>query len=127
MDGALSDKAPSPPPSRGTKQAGSKARPFEHRDVRVRAGPACAAATRKTARSRKDRAAAVPGRAGYSPESTLSLASFALKSLGGRRPGPLLGPAEGRNETALHSQSIDAANRYAQRDSTSHSERDGAA
>jgi hypothetical protein len=50
-----------PPPSRGTAQAGFKARLFEHRDVRVRAGPECAAATRKTARSRKDRAAAVCG------------------------------------------------------------------
>jgi hypothetical protein len=49
MDGGLSDKAPSPPPSRGTAQAGFKARMFEHKDVRVRAGPACAAAARKTA------------------------------------------------------------------------------
>jgi hypothetical protein len=33
----------------GTAQAGFKERMFEHKDVRVRAGPACAGATRKTA------------------------------------------------------------------------------
>jgi hypothetical protein len=60
MDGGLCDKAPSPPLSRGTARAGerphssglSRARSpreaqaplFEHRNVRVRAGPACAAA-----------------------------------------------------------------------------------
>ena len=85
--------APSPPPSRGTAQAGSKARLFEHRDVRVRAGPACAAATRKTARSRKDRAAAVPGASGVQ----------------GAAVGPLLGPAEGRNENALQPRDEDDA------------------
>jgi hypothetical protein len=49
MDGGLSEMAPSPPPRSDTARAGSKARMFEHRDVRVRAGPACAVATSGTA------------------------------------------------------------------------------
>jgi hypothetical protein len=99
MDGGLSDMASSPPPSRGTAQAGSKARLFEHGDVRVRAGPACAAATRKTARSRKDRAAVVPGRVGGPPRKHEFLGLLRRNESRGLRSAPLHGPAEGRNGT----------------------------
>jgi hypothetical protein len=103
MDGGLSDMAPSPPPSRGTARAGSKARMFEHMDVRVRAGPALAAAASGTARSGMDRAAAVQGLGmGDSADSICPRTRFAPTS-----PGALLvkpparATAEGRPENAV--------------------------